>query len=140
MLTVAQQIILLCFFVLPEDPEGFRKYRQAMAQERFLTANPGYRKLWVENRPGGKSEYQYYRNCAKRYGVSQSELDALREKQKDGCAICLLPLSARPHVDHCHKTKKVRGLLCRFCNTGLGNFRDNPENLLRAKEYLHDNR
>ena len=40
------------------------------------------------------------------------------------------------HIDHDHKTKKIRGLLCHKCNNGLGNFRDNIENLDRAKKYL----
>ena len=39
-------------------------------------------------------------------------------------------------VDHCHKTKVVRGLLCSMCNRGLGDFYDNPEVLIRAAEYI----
>lgn len=40
------------------------------------------------------------------------------------------------HVDHCHKTGAVRGVLCHLCNTGLGSFRDSPTLLARAINYL----
>ncbi len=40
------------------------------------------------------------------------------------------------HIDHCHKTGKVRGLLCKLCNCGLGYFRDDPKLMLAAITYL----
>ena len=53
------------------------------------------------------------------------------------CWICGRPPKTRHlNVDHNHKTKKVRGLLCFLCNQGIGFFRDNPEFLLRAIDYL----
>lgn len=42
-------------------------------------------------------------------------------------------------VDHCHTTGKIRGLLCSWCNKGLGHFKDNQEALLAAIQYLKDN-
>ncbi len=39
-------------------------------------------------------------------------------------------------VDHCHKTGKIRGLLCASCNGGLGLFKDNPQALANAILYL----
>jgi len=39
-------------------------------------------------------------------------------------------------VDHNHKTNKVRGLLCQRCNMGIGQFRDDPNLMARAVEYL----
>lgn len=39
-------------------------------------------------------------------------------------------------VDHCHKTGKVRGLLCHLCNVGIGNLQENIDTLQKAINYL----
>jgi hypothetical protein len=80
-------------------------------------------------------------NLRKRYGISAAEYDAMLVRQNNCCAICG---SATPggkgtfHVDHCHNTGAVRGLLCNGCNVGLGAFKDNKEALTRAIKYLDD--
>ncbi len=69
--------------------------------------------------------------------------EKLFEKQGGVCAICKQPETStnrgrvkRLSVDHCHTTRKIRGLLCQLCNTGLGSFRDSSEWLVAASEYL----
>lgn len=73
----------------------------------------------------------------RRYGVSVDEYDAMLAAQDGVCAICQqLPYGTRLHVDHCHATFTVRGLLCFRCNTMLGHLDDDPALLHRAIEYL----
>ena len=55
--------------------------------------------------------------------------------QSGRCAICTDPMT-NPHVDHCHSSSTVRGLLCTNCNVGLGQFKDDPTRLLAAVAYL----
>ena len=76
---------------------------------------------------------------AKRYGLELSELERMTAEQGGTCAICRDAFPANPkhcHVDHCHDTGKVRGLLCILCNLMLGKARDRPDVLIRAAEYL----
>lgn len=80
-----------------------------------------------------------YKELARRhlYGLEPEQFDFLMISQKKKCAICRTKFSTKsPHVDHCHKTGKVRGLLCRYCNQGLGFFRDSRFRLKRALMYL----
>jgi len=89
-----------------------------------------------------KNNKEKHRNSTLKvkYGISLEEYNVLFEKQEYKCAICGIEKSENGktlHCDHNHKTGKVRGLLCFKCNTGLGNFNDNVEVLLKAISYLN---
>lgn len=71
-----------------------------------------------------------------RYGLAPDEFDAMLREQGYRCPGCQTYILDDAQVDHCHDTGKVRGLLCRNCNTGLGQFRDNPATLARLIVYL----
>jgi len=82
-------------------------------------------------------------NMLKRsYGITQSDYEDLLKRQNGKCAICgLLEEKHRSkvlNVDHNHKTKKVRGLLCNNCNRGLGHLKDSIKNLKKAIKYLEE--
>lgn len=72
------------------------------------------------------------------FGLSLTDYDVLVTAQGGGCAICFGPPDyfGRFHVDHDHATGEIRGLLCQRCNRGLGHFRDNPDLLIEAAEYI----
>ena len=80
----------------------------------------------------------------RRYNITPQEYENKLASQDYKCAVCgkdavdnkrggkLDPL----HIDHCHKTGKLRDLLCHQCNSGLGQFKDNIEILQKAMDYL----
>lgn len=77
------------------------------------------------------------RQLERLYGITLEQYEAMLEAQDGVCKICGSPPGRkRLHVDHCHVTKVVRGLLCSPCNTALGAFKDDEELLERAIAYL----
>lgn len=74
------------------------------------------------------------------YGLTPSDVVAMRAAQNDACAICETALGGTPHIDHCHESGHVRAILCHNCNIGLGHFRDNVDLLLKAARYVTEHR
>jgi len=79
------------------------------------------------------------------YGITPEDFDTMWEKQHRRCAICNKELQQSYgklhdtcHVDHNHKTGKVRALLCLQCNSLCGMARDNSAILIKAAKYLED--
>lgn len=73
------------------------------------------------------------------YGISLTDYQQMLTMQASGCAICgEWPGCRALHVDHCHETGDVRGLLCHGCNVGIGHLRDDPGLLERAAQYIRD--
>jgi hypothetical protein len=72
------------------------------------------------------------------YGLSFEEYNSLVAGQAGKCGICgeSFVFDRFCHIDHCHETNIVRGLLCHKCNAGLGFFRESKEILLKAISYI----
>lgn len=74
-----------------------------------------------------------------KFGVTPEQYDEVLKQQNFSCAICekhTLEFEKRLAIDHDHKTGKIRGLLCMFCNTALGKFNDDVSLLKKAINYL----
>lgn len=75
-----------------------------------------------------------------KYNISQEQYDQMLSKQKSCCGLCGIHVQKTKSklfvVDHCHKSGKVRSLLCYKCNNGLGQFLDSKELLLAAINYV----
>lgn len=71
-----------------------------------------------------------------KYGIEPVDYDRMLDKQGGACAICRRAVEYNLHVDHCHDSLKVRGLLCRPCNTAIGLLDDNTTYLRQAIDYL----
>lgn len=84
------------------------------------------------------------KNLQINYGITTKEFDERLEAQGNKCPICNRHISGdveygskeKANVDHDHRTKKIRGILCRNCNMGLGSFGDDIEVLIGAVVYL----
>lgn len=75
------------------------------------------------------------------FGISADEYMKMFSKQDGKCAICGTPNGVYKKslaVDHCHKTQKIRGLLCLKCNHALGQMGDSIDLLRRAISYLEE--
>ena len=82
-----------------------------------------------------------------KYGINLGQYTIMHNKQNGLCKICNnSETSLQPNgkelkdlcIDHCHKTNKVRGLLCHNCNAGIGHFGDNIQKLQSAIIYLSE--
>ena len=107
--------------------------------------NPqGYLQAAAKYRYKNPDKLRNYR-WKSRYNITPEQYDEMLIIQDNKCAICGQTESAthntskkvqRLAVDHCHKTGKVRGILCQDCNRGLGKFKDDIGRLENAIKYL----
>jgi len=104
-----------------------------------------YHKLSLEEKRDRRNKYgpldpDYYKKWKLRnqYGLTKDEFDGMIVEQNSLCKICSCHLDT-PQIDHCHTTGKVRGLLCRNCNTSLGLLKENTNTLHSMIQYINDN-
>lgn len=82
-------------------------------------------------------------NLRRKYGITEEDYENMEAQQKGLCKLCgaseVIARKGRPpklSVDHCHKTGKVRGLLCFKCNTSIALIEARPEILDKIGDYL----
>lgn len=83
-------------------------------------------------------------NRKSKYGITPEQYEDLLRSQNYCCSVCNIHLDKSRfgligQLDHNHATGKIRGILCAQCNTGLGNFYENEDVLLKAIQYLRNN-
>jgi hypothetical protein len=92
-------------------------------------------KAWHEANPHVSSIWKRRYKLKKNYGLSLENFDAMKNKQNGLCAISGCGRLCNT-VDHCHKTGRVRGLLCGSCNRALGLLGESIERIEGLKKYL----
>lgn len=111
-----------------QKPEYWREYYKANRSKRLANAERSRLRL--------------------KYGTTEEEINQMYIDQNYQCAICKKVVTetkinkrGKPvrqlQIDHCHKTGKLRELLCKKCNMGLGSFDDDKERLYNAIAYLN---
>lgn len=87
-----------------------------------------------------RKDYLYWRHIKRNYGLTPESFQEKLDKQGGVCALCRklgrIGRNGKFYVDHCHDTGRVRGLVCRPCNTSLGILGDTPEKMERVMRYL----
>ncbi len=131
------------------SPNGTRKYKVGE-----IRTTPARRKETLakynnsEKRKSAMREY-YAKNkdqsankaMMKNYGITLTEYNTMLTEQKDCCYICKIHKDTqvkRLHIDHNHKTGKVRALLCHYCNATIGNAREDMKRLTNIITYLKE--
>lgn len=121
-----------------------------MLKARLMSYNPESQRAWyLKNREKQRAyRKEWYAknkekvresNRLRRYGVTAEVLQEMLTNQDNRCAICTDVFDSNPrftHVDHCHKTGRVRGLLCNRCNALIGYAKEDAAVLKAAVEYL----
>jgi hypothetical protein len=104
-------------------------------------------RLNEQDRERGKMPHRIIQNQARflksKYNLTLDQYRAMRLEQNEKCAVCNQVFDddnrhKTCHVDHDHKTGKIRGLLCCECNLAIGKMKDSPELLEKAAKYLED--
>jgi uncharacterized CHY-type Zn-finger protein len=91
---------------------------------------------WAIDNPERRKEIARNSHTKRKYGITLEQEIAIKMSQNNKCAICNDELKKHAHIDHDHKTGKVRAILCLECNTGLGKFKENPKIFKSALKYL----
>lgn len=108
-----------------------------MARRLKMTKGAIRKRKWAHKNQG-RVRANVWRQNLKRYGMTPAQYDVMLEAQGGVCAICgkRSPNDRRLHVDHDHKTGKVRAILCARCNVTLGRVNDDKGLLQRLIAYL----
>lgn len=117
------------------------KSNQMSNTTKWAKENPGKMKVIYDRRQAKDKARPDYKikqrnKLLKRYGLTHETYLILLDKQNNSCALCYRkPSVTRFHVDHCHATGRVRGILCHQCNWYLGVIDADPSILERIKVY-----
>lgn len=113
-----------------------RKAYQTTYYQRNRDAVKAAQKTWRNSDAGAKHRTN---RTLKKYGLTDVDWAQIWDRQGGKCAGCLckLEMGNQTHIDHCHSSKVVRGLLCSECNLALGKVKDSIETLSRLCAYLN---
>lgn len=139
-------------FYKRSDGDGYQSLCKVCMKKcrQVYRSDPVKRKREYEGRrQHRKNNSDYYKvmdrkqNLQRNFGISVEQYEALLAAQNNVCAICKKPERAILNgkiknlaVDHCHKTGKIRGLLCCACNRGVGMFNEDEKLCFEAASYL----
>lgn len=127
----------------PVGPDNFRVERLA----KYDRSTPEGREAYYKYKNRERRDWRKGHSLNRSFGISLDDYKRMHQEQSGVCAVCGEKESHRYKgdvrslsVDHCHATGAIRQLLCHSCNHGLGCFRDNPELMRAAAQYIEHHR
>lgn len=130
-----------------------KEYNKKYKTEKAILLNTYRREYYSKHKKSELTRMKNYRlknldkfkkydkklGLKKKYNLTIEQFEQMRIDQNNCCALCLTTFKTGKDtcVDHCHKTNKVRGLLCHKCNTGIGALNDSIVLLKKAIEYIN---
>lgn len=138
------------YWANPDEARKLTLEYYAANKERMSEQN----KVWSQNNNDKMKQYKRAycarnpeklkkKRLCKKYNLKPEEYDVLMEKAGNICPICEVDFdwvnrhkANRPCIDHCHKTGKVRGVICGQCNAAIGQLNDDTKRLERAMWWL----
>lgn len=132
----------------PSKPYGPKNWEwlDALRRQPGETRKAFNARKWASRR-AREPEYEKKRWRQRKYGISEERYREMLEEQRGLCGICEEPeISIDPKtsvpkalcIDHCHRTGKVRALLCWRCNVVIGKVEERPEVLRAMVKYIAD--
>jgi|10_taG_2_1085330.scaffolds.fasta_scaffold00018_71 hypothetical protein len=113
---------------------GYSSHCKECSKHLTKKITPQQRKKYYSR---SKEKVRNY-NLIKKYGITLEEYNIMLKKQNNVCAICGCKDKKKSlAVDHDHKTKKIRGLLCSRCNPALGFIQESPKLIKELLKYLN---
>lgn len=116
----------------------FRKCKKCGVQVESKPGYPVCADCKIDKRDPVKERRKEELRKYRKYGITEDQYYAMIDAQNGCCGICgrSEPTFKGWQIDHCHKSNKVRGILCHHCNTGIGQFEDKIDHLFNAIQYL----
>lgn len=137
---------------IEKELDAFYNYKKGPQGKsyRCKPCDTAARKSYEARHPQRTREGHRRASLLSKYGITIEQFDKMWEDQKGCCQICDVELSNAfkggstknasntANVDHCHTEGHVRGILCATCNKALGLFKDRPDLLRKAANYLEE--
>jgi hypothetical protein len=121
-----------------KNPEKSKAYSRKWREQNKETTRRDNSRWKIKNPKKYKEVH-----LKQRHGITLDQRASIMDTQGcrcPGCCVEFYGWDKTWHVDHCHNTEKIRGVLCRSCNLLLGYARDSEHTLLRLCSYLESNR
>ena len=129
------------FYKSSTNKDGVENYCKECSKKRFKeyhTTNIDKRKEYQKEYRKNNKDKIKNTNILWRYSISSQEADEMFMQQGCKCAICskVIIKTKDRHIDHCHSSGQVRGILCAKCNTAIGLLNEDTNIMISAISYV----